>query len=106
MPDMRGLSVLVLAAGLAIGPALPAAAASDDTGGERITSYDVQLAVQTDGSLRVQETIGYDFGADQRHGIEREVDTEQRYDGTHDRRFPVSDVTAASAGASATPTGR
>jgi hypothetical protein len=95
---MRGVSALVAAVALAILPALPAAAASDD---ERITSYDVQLAVQTDGSMRVQETLGYDFGGNQRHGIEREIVTEQRYDDTHDRRFPVSGVTAASADAPA-----
>ena len=94
---MRGLSAFVAAALLAVVPALPAAAASaEDTGGERMTSYDVQLAVQTDGSMRVRETIGYDFGGNQRHGIVREIDTEQRYDDTHDRLFPVSGVTATS----------
>jgi hypothetical protein len=99
---MRGVSAFVAAVALALGPALPAAAASDGgTGGERIMSYDVQLAVQTDGSMRVQETIAYDFGGNQRHGIEREIDTEQRYDDTHDRRFPVSGVAASSADAPA-----
>jgi uncharacterized membrane protein YgcG len=96
---MRGVSAFVAAVALAVVPALPAAAAAD---GERIISYDVQLAVQTDGSLRVQETIDYDFGSNQRHGVERRVDTEQRYDDTHDRRFPVSGVTAGSADAPAT----
>jgi Predicted membrane protein (DUF2207) N-terminal domain/Predicted membrane protein (DUF2207) C-terminal domain len=97
---MRGVSAFAAAVALAIVPALPAAAASDGDG-ERITSYDVQLAVQTDGSMRVQETIGYDFGGNQRHGIERRIDTEQRYDDTRDRRFPVSAVTASSADAPA-----
>ncbi len=99
---MRGVSAFGAAVALAIVPALPAAAASgEDTSGERITSYDVQLAVRTDGSMRVQETIGYDFGGSERHGIEREIDTEQRYDDAHNRRFPVSDVTATSADAPA-----
>jgi hypothetical protein len=71
---MRGVSAFVAAVALAIVPALPAAAASDETGGERITSYDVQLAVQTDGSMRVRETIGYDFGGDVRHRPRLPVD--------------------------------
>jgi hypothetical protein len=99
MPDMRGVSVLLAAVALAVVPALPAAAASDDTAGERIASYDVQLAVQADGSMRVQERIAYDFGSNLRHGIERVVDTEQRYDDTHDRRYPLSDILAGSADA-------
>jgi Predicted membrane protein (DUF2207) N-terminal domain len=59
---------------LAIVPALPAAA---DTSGERITSYDVVLAVLTDGSMRAQETIGYEFGGNERHGIVRDIVTER-----------------------------
>ena len=99
---MRGLSAFVAAVALAIVPALSAAAVTDEeTGGEQITSYDVQLAVHTDGSMRVQETIGYDFGGNERHGIERRIDTEQRYDDTSDRRFPVSEVTASSTDAPA-----
>jgi hypothetical protein len=99
---MRGVSTFVAAVALAIVPALPAAAASDGaTSGERITSSDVQLAVQTDGSMQVRETIGYDFGGNERHRIQRRIDTEQRYDDTHDRRFPVSGVTATSADAPA-----
>jgi uncharacterized membrane protein len=77
---------------LALLPALPTAAAS----GERITSYDAALTVRPDGSLQVRETIGYDFGGSQRHGIERKIDTEQRYDDNHDRNYPVSDIAASS----------
>ena len=51
---MRIVSAFVAAIALAVLPALPAAAADDS--GESITSYDVQLAVQPDGSLKVQET--------------------------------------------------
>ena len=97
---MRVVSAAAAAIALALLPALPAAAAEDPgTAGEKITSYDVRLAVQRDGSLKVEETIAYDFGTHQRHGIEREIDTEQRYDGSHNRRYPVSDVTVSSADA-------
>ena len=97
---MRIVSAAVAALALAVLPALPAAAAEDPgTAGERITSYDVQLAVQQDGSLKVQETIAYDFGTHARHGIVRDIDTERKYDGSHNRQYPVSDVTVSSADA-------
>lgn len=97
---MRIVSAAAAAIALALLPALPAAAADDPgTAGEKITSYDVRLAVRPDGSLKVDETIAYDFGGNARHGIERDIDTEQRYDGSHNRRFPVSDVTVSSADA-------
>jgi uncharacterized membrane protein YgcG len=100
LSDMRSVSAVVAAIALAVVPALPAAAA-EGTAGEKITSYDVRLAVQRDGSMQVQETIAYDFGTHQRHGIDRDIDTEQRYDGSHNRRYPVSDVTVSSADAPA-----
>lgn len=81
------LALLVLPAG-------PAAAGDAD--GERIRSYDVLIDVRDDGSLRIAETISYDFGGTGRHGIERDIDTEQRYDGSRDRQFPVSDVEVSS----------
>lgn len=92
---MRILSALAAAAALAVLPALPAAAGDAGTG-ERITSYEVVLQVRPDGSMQVQETIAYDFGGNARHGIDRDIDTEQKYDGDHDRRYPVSDVQVSS----------
>ncbi|HST67719.1 MAG TPA: DUF2207 domain-containing protein, partial [Mycobacteriales bacterium] len=97
---MRIVSAVVASIALAVLPALPAAAEdASGTAGESITSYDVRLAVRPDGSLQVEETIAYDFGTHARHGIEREIVTEQRYDGSHNRRYPVSDVTVSSADA-------
>jgi uncharacterized membrane protein YgcG len=94
---MRIVSAAAAALALAVLPALPAAAADDPgTAGERITSYDVRLAVQRDGSMRVEETIAYDFGPNARHGIERDIDTQQPYDGSHNRRYPISGVTVSS----------
>jgi uncharacterized membrane protein YgcG len=40
--------------------------------GERITNYAVDVAVQDDGSALVRETIDYDFGTEDRHGIRRD----------------------------------
>jgi hypothetical protein len=104
LSDMRTLSAILVAAALAVLPALPAHAAAGDD--ERITSYDVDLAVQPDGSMRVRETIAYDFGSSTgKHGIEREIDTQQKFDGKHDRQFPVSGVTASPGPVEVTGTG-
>jgi hypothetical protein len=57
--------------------------------GERILSYDVDIAIQPDGSLRIVERIDYDFGAQQRHGIFRDIRNRLSYDGTFDRVYPI-----------------
>ena len=57
---------------------------------ERITSYQVWLSVDGEGTLQVREVIAYDFGAAQRRGIYRDIPTTLRYDGTYDRRYPLS----------------
>lgn len=41
--------------------------------GEHITAYDVDIVVHEDATLDVVETITYDFGDNQRHGIYREI---------------------------------
>jgi hypothetical protein len=38
---------------------------------ERIRQFDVEVAVQADGSALVRETIKYDFGSADRHGLRR-----------------------------------
>jgi hypothetical protein len=67
------VAVFSVAATLAI--VLPAATSEGSTSApgsdERIISYDAQIGIQHDGSIRVTEEIIYDFGADQRHGIFR-----------------------------------
>jgi hypothetical protein len=90
-------AVAVAAALLLIG-GLPAAPAAADAAGavaaarEAIGSYDTRIEVRPDGRIRVTETIAYDFGADQRHGIIRRIPAVFRYDGTHDRVYPIADV--------------
>lgn len=70
MPTTTRFSVagtLVLGAVLAWAPA-----ASADPG-ERVTAYDVSVTIAADGDAHVVETIAYDFGTNQRHGITRQV---------------------------------
>ena len=76
---------LTLGSAWAVVVAHPAAAQSSET----IRSYDVDLTVQPNGDLSVVETIVYDFGAEQRHGIYREIPTRLHYDDTYDRVFPL-----------------
>ena len=45
--------------------------------------------MQPNGDLSVVETIDYDFGAEQRHGIYREIPTRLHYDDRYDRVFPL-----------------
>ena len=92
----RFLTLLALAAGSLL-LAQPAAAAPGSD--ESITSYLVGLELRTDGSMRVEETITYDFGGNDRHGIEREIVTRKKFDGGQDSRFTVSEVTVSSASA-------
>jgi uncharacterized membrane protein YgcG len=58
--------------------------------GERITAIDAVLTVTGDGSLLVEETIAYDFGPNERHGIYRDVPTRFTYDDRYDRIYPLT----------------
>ena len=42
-------------------------------GTERIREYAVDVVVLEDGSALVRETIDYDFAANSRHGVRREI---------------------------------
>ncbi|MGZ4611152.1 MAG: DUF2207 domain-containing protein [Actinomycetes bacterium] len=83
---LAGLLVAVwLLPWLSVHPAVAAA-------GDRIASYDVVLTVRDTGALDVTETIAYDFGSSQRHGIFRDVPTRVPYDATRDRVYQLHDV--------------
>lgn len=71
----------------------PATAAHADVG---ITTYTVDLTVNKDGSFHVRESIPYDFGTDQRHGIFRTLPVRYSYDDTQDRVVEVTGVTVTS----------
>ena len=63
---------------------------------ESIAAYTVGLSVQADGRLHVRETIAYDFGANQRHGILREIPATARYDDKYDRLYRIENVAVTS----------
>jgi uncharacterized protein (TIGR04222 family) len=87
-------------AGLVV--ALMLLAAPVDALAEQIHRYDVAIAIQPDASLRITETIAYDFGSAERHGIVRDVPTRLRFDDTNDRIYALSVISVrASGGASA-----
>jgi Predicted membrane protein (DUF2207) len=56
---------------------------------EHIQSYDVVIEIQQDDSLRITETIDYDFGVSSHHGIFRDVPTRLFFDDTYDRVYPL-----------------
>ncbi len=86
---MRRLLVLVFvclgaSAAWAMGPRAGFAAGLEST-----SSYDVEITIDPDGSIHVLETIAYDFGTEQHHGIYRDIPTRLWYDDTYDRTFPL-----------------
>jgi uncharacterized membrane protein YgcG len=85
---LRGVIAAALAGSVLAG-ARPAGA---QTVGEHISRYTVLIEVQPNGTLHVHETITYDFGSASHHGIERDLVARERYDGTYDRRYRITDV--------------
>jgi len=83
------LAVLAVLAGVLVAGPVPSARADV---GDSIERYHVVLEVRPDGRLVVTETIAYDFGANLRRGILRDIPTRQRYDDRHDRVYPVEGV--------------
>lgn len=63
-------------------------------GNESITSFTVDATVEPNRMLTVTETIGYDFGSAERHGIFREIPvTYERSGATYRLRLTVTEVT-------------
>jgi uncharacterized protein (TIGR04222 family) len=91
-----GIVAVVGLAGPQVGRALGAGPAAAQTvvvfDGEHIRDYHIDLAVQSDGKLKVHEQIVYDFGDAQHHGIDRDIKTTLHYNGKYDRKYPISDV--------------
>jgi hypothetical protein len=92
LASLAGLCTLGVL-GVALGLAAPAPAQAS---AERITSYVVGVVIQRNGVVRIQETITYDFGTDQRHGIFRDIPYLQPVDAQHNREFPISGVSVSS----------
>jgi uncharacterized membrane protein YgcG len=74
---------------LLISVLLLAAPARAQGAGERITAYDVDIRVETSGSLLITEIIDYDFAANQRHGIFREIPVRLDFDSRYERIYPL-----------------
>jgi hypothetical protein len=91
-----GTAVVVVAGLLLVGGG-PAAAAPI----ESISNYDTKIQVDPDGVIRVTETIAYDFGYLNRHGIFRKIPDRFRYDDHRDRVYPISEVTVSMDGRTA-----
>nr|WP_240895692.1 DUF2207 domain-containing protein [Kineococcus siccus] len=56
----------------------------------------VDLRVGEDGPLAVREQITYDFGDEERHGLERTVPVRGLLDRSHERSYPVQDLQVSS----------
>lgn len=84
---------VAIALGSLLGVFAVLAGASAASAYESISSYDVQAQVTPDGLMHVTETIAYDFGTEQRHGIFRTLPVE---DGLPDGSRWVHPVTVES----------
>jgi uncharacterized membrane protein YgcG len=88
-------AALPLAVTALFGAAVPAASAQTS---ERIHEYDVLIEIERSGSLRVTETIDYDFGSTDHHGIYRDVPERVHFDDTHDRVYPIEVLSVRTTG--------
>jgi uncharacterized protein (TIGR04222 family) len=69
---------------------------------EQVDHYDAVIEIRTDDSIRITETIDYDFGVTEHHGIIRAIPTRLAYDETSDRLYPLHlESVTATEGASA-----
>jgi len=79
---------------LALVPATASGAAPTQGGSERIRNYDVDVQIEPTGTVRIHETIDYDFGVIPKHGIFRDVPVRFDYPpkANHDRVYPLDVV--------------
>ncbi|MBA3655669.1 MAG: DUF2207 domain-containing protein, partial [Actinobacteria bacterium] len=77
---------------LASWPVAPAAATAAQSGFEHVEHFTSDMEITPAGSLRVHETIDYDFGSLSRHGIYRFIPVRFPYDSRYDRVYPVHNV--------------
>lgn len=82
----RVLNILGIVAILLGGP-IPAAFAQED---ERILEFTIDVSIESDGDIRFVETILYDFGVQDRHGIFREIPVRDKLDSGKFWVHPIS----------------
>jgi uncharacterized membrane protein len=87
MRVLPGLLAFLLLLTLLPALAWPVSARADE--GWVIESFQAQIDIQPDGTLRIVETISVDFGTLQRHGIYRDIPVLFRYDEERDRRYDL-----------------
>lgn len=87
---------------VAVAVTLGLAGCSSDDAQERIDRFAVEYTLTSSGLVHVIETIDYDFGSNQRHGIDRFLDSRILSTGGNDRVQKYSRVRVSSpSGASA-----
>ncbi len=97
---MLGMVALVALVAMALGIIVVDRASAQ--AGERIHRFEVTIRIASNGDIEVLESIDYDFGEAERHGILRDIPVRYHYDDRYDRVYEldVMEVTA-SGGASA-----
>jgi Predicted membrane protein (DUF2207) len=83
---------VVAATGGMLAAAAAARPASAQSAAPSIARYDVAVEIERSGSILVRERIDYNFGAEPRHGIFRDVPVRLRYDDSRDRVYPMDVV--------------
>lgn len=63
------------------------------SGYEHVRSFDARYEIRSDTSIVVTETVEYDFGPFDRHGIFRDLALFQPIDDDRERTYPISEVT-------------
>lgn len=98
------LTAVLFSMFLAVGGAASATAQQGDGQfvGEHVVSFNSDITLLQDGTVAVVETIEYDFGSLQRHGLERFIFNRFPYtpskptEGTYERVTPIRDISATS----------
>jgi len=89
------LAIVISTAGaLLVGPARYARVAV----AEHISAYDVVLIPNSDGELGVRETIAYDFGTNERHGIYRNIPVRDVWTDPYHRVWTLDHITVTQDG--------
>jgi hypothetical protein len=89
---------LMVATIVVVLPVLAAAPAHAQTGSEAIRAFHVVITIESDGTLRIHESIAYDFGVVPHHGLLRDIVEREHVDSKHDRRYQI-DVKSVTADA-------
>ncbi|GAB3401546.1 DUF2207 domain-containing protein [Flindersiella endophytica] len=93
---MRGVLRLLAGAGVLLLGLLWCAGGAQAADNERIRQYDVEFGIRHDGQFTVDETIEYDFGAQYKHGITRDIPNREEARDGQDRIWGIEDIKVSS----------